>query len=45
MLFFKLFHTDINYLLLMADLWKERKKPTPIKFSELVSSGKFKICF
>uniref|UniRef100_A0A915PBS9 SUMO-activating enzyme subunit n=1 Tax=Meloidogyne floridensis TaxID=298350 RepID=A0A915PBS9_9BILA len=38
-LFDKLFHTDINYLLLMADLWKERKKPTPIKFSELVSSG------
>uniref|UniRef100_A0A1I8B0I3 SUMO-activating enzyme subunit n=1 Tax=Meloidogyne hapla TaxID=6305 RepID=A0A1I8B0I3_MELHA len=38
-LFDKLFHTDINYLLLMADLWKERKKPIPIKFSELVSSG------
>jgi ubiquitin-like 1-activating enzyme E1 B len=25
----------------MADLWKERKKPTPVRFSELVSSGKF----
>jgi ubiquitin-like 1-activating enzyme E1 B len=38
-LFDKLFHDDINYLLSMADLWKERKKPIPVHFNELVTSG------
>lgn len=38
-LFNKLFHEDVNYLLSMADLWKERKKPVSIKFDDLISSG------
>jgi ubiquitin-like 1-activating enzyme E1 B len=38
-LFDKLFNDDTNYLLSMADLWKERRKPVPLRFTELVSSG------
>lgn len=30
--FNKLFHDDINYLLSMANLWKSRDPPTPIKW-------------
>uniref|UniRef100_A0A183CH14 SUMO-activating enzyme subunit n=1 Tax=Globodera pallida TaxID=36090 RepID=A0A183CH14_GLOPA len=34
-----LFFDDINYLLSMADLWKERKKPTPIHFLDIIGEG------
>uniref|UniRef100_A0A6B2ELP5 SUMO-activating enzyme subunit n=1 Tax=Phlebotomus kandelakii TaxID=1109342 RepID=A0A6B2ELP5_9DIPT len=32
-LFNKLFHDDIKYLLSMANLWKKRQPPEPLKFS------------
>uniref|UniRef100_A0A915CVT7 THIF-type NAD/FAD binding fold domain-containing protein n=1 Tax=Ditylenchus dipsaci TaxID=166011 RepID=A0A915CVT7_9BILA len=35
LLFNKLFHDDVNYLLKMADLWKERKKPTAVLFADV----------
>ncbi|KAI3418935.1 Ubiquitin-activating enzyme active site [Globodera pallida] len=38
-IFEKLFFDDINYLLSMADLWKERKKPTPIHFLDIIGEG------
>ncbi|KAL3096926.1 hypothetical protein niasHS_002642 [Heterodera schachtii] len=38
-IFEKLFFDDINYLLSMADLWKERKKPTPIHFMQIIDEG------
>uniref|UniRef100_A0A914H5U3 SUMO-activating enzyme subunit n=1 Tax=Globodera rostochiensis TaxID=31243 RepID=A0A914H5U3_GLORO len=38
-IFEKLFYDDINYLLSMADLWKERKKPTPIHFVDIIGEG------
>lgn len=31
-IFNKLFHDDIKYLLSMADLWKKRTPPTPMKY-------------
>ncbi|RZF39573.1 hypothetical protein LSTR_LSTR001094 [Laodelphax striatellus] len=33
--FTKLFHDDIKYLLSMADLWKERRKPSPLIWSSI----------
>lgn len=41
-MFNKFFHDDIEYLLSMANLWKDRIPPRPIKwgnFSEIVSSA------
>ncbi|KAI3381905.1 hypothetical protein SNEBB_010204 [Seison nebaliae] len=35
-LFDRLFYDDINYLLRMKDLWKERQPPTPYKFDILI---------
>lgn len=32
--FNKLFHDDIKYLLSMANLWKSRKAPNPVKWGE-----------
>lgn len=32
--FNKLFHDDIKYLLSMANLWKSRKAPIPVKWGE-----------
>lgn len=36
LLFQKLFNHDINYLLSMDNLWKERAKPTPLDYERLV---------
>lgn len=38
-LFNKLFHDDINYLLSMSNLWKNRTAPKPIKWSEFDEPG------
>lgn len=38
-LFNKLFHDDIKYLLSMANLWKNRKSPQPLKWGELEEPG------
>ncbi|XP_011198105.2 SUMO-activating enzyme subunit 2 [Bactrocera dorsalis] len=35
-LFNKFFFDDINYLLSMANLWKERKAPTPLKWDNVL---------
>uniref|UniRef100_A0A183DCG3 UBA_e1_thiolCys domain-containing protein n=1 Tax=Gongylonema pulchrum TaxID=637853 RepID=A0A183DCG3_9BILA len=34
-LFKKFFHDDIKYLLIMADLWKDRRKPEPLDWHNL----------
>ncbi|KAI1718604.1 thiF family domain-containing protein [Ditylenchus destructor] len=39
LLFNKLFHDDVNYLLKMADLWKERRKPEPLEFDKVTDGG------
>lgn len=38
-LFNKLFHDDIKYLLSMANLWKNRVSPQPIKYGEYEEAG------
>lgn len=38
-LFNKLFNDDILYLLSMANLWKERKKPEPANYESLIAEG------
>ena len=38
-LFNKLFNDDILYLLSMANLWKERKKPEPANYVSLIAEG------
>lgn len=38
-LFNKLFHDDIEYLLSMANLWKTRTAPKPIKFGDYSEPG------
>uniref|UniRef100_U5EXW5 SUMO-activating enzyme subunit n=1 Tax=Corethrella appendiculata TaxID=1370023 RepID=U5EXW5_9DIPT len=38
-LFNKLFHDDINYLLSMSNLWKNRNPPKPAKWGELDDEG------
>lgn len=35
MIFSKVFKTDVDRLLSMEDMWKNRKKPTPLVYSEL----------
>ncbi|CAJ0562835.1 unnamed protein product, partial [Mesorhabditis spiculigera] len=40
MIFNKLFHDDISYLLLMKDLWKTRRAPKPLDWSN-ATSGDF----
>lgn len=42
-LFMKLFHDDIEYLLSMHDLWKQRQKPTPLNWSEIPDTGVLKL--
>lgn len=39
-LFTKLFHDDIKYLLSMDNLWKKRRAPTPLVWSNLPDEGK-----
>lgn len=36
--FDKVFHTDIQRLRSMEDMWKSRKPPTPLKFDDIMSS-------
>ncbi|GAB0086782.1 SUMO-activating enzyme subunit [Sergentomyia squamirostris] len=38
-LFNKLFHDDIKYLLSMANLWKKRTPPEPLKFGVVMTTG------
>lgn len=38
-LFNKLFHDDIEYLLSMANLWKSRTPPKPVKFNDVLSTA------
>lgn len=38
-LFTKLFHDDIKYLLSMDNLWKKRRPPTPLDWSNLPDGG------
>lgn len=46
-LYNKFFFDDINYLLSMANLWKNRTAPKPIKYGEfdVMTEGKFFYCF
>lgn len=39
LLFKKLFHDDIQYLLKMENLWKERRKPTPFTIEDIQNMG------
>ncbi|CAJ0963848.1 unnamed protein product, partial [Mesorhabditis belari] len=39
LIFDKLFHDDIEYLLTMKDLWKSRKPPTPITFANVTDEA------
>ena len=39
LLFKKLFHDDIQYLLKMENLWKERRKPTPFTIKDIQNMG------
>ncbi|VDD95833.1 unnamed protein product [Enterobius vermicularis] len=38
-LFRKFFHDDINYLLEMTNLWKERRKPVPLDWDDLLNQN------
>lgn len=38
-LFEKLYNHDINYLLSMDDLWKERARPTPLEYEKLAQDS------
>nr|CDJ84128.1 UBA THIF-type NAD FAD binding fold and Ubiquitin-activating enzyme repeat domain containing protein [Haemonchus contortus] len=38
-IFDKLFYDDINYLLLMQNLWRERRPPTPLRRAEATAAS------
>ncbi|VDO52812.1 unnamed protein product [Haemonchus placei] len=38
-IFDKLFYDDINYLLLMRNLWRERRPPTPLRRAEATAAS------
>lgn len=39
LLIHKLYHDDIKYLLMMDNLWKERAKPIPLEYSDLIQDS------
>ncbi|TKR60004.1 hypothetical protein L596_029600 [Steinernema carpocapsae] len=38
-IFDKLFNTDIQFLTTLTDLWKDRKKPTPVSYVDVCNQG------